>query len=317
MGESVLKALNLTKNKKYYNLIEDLSIEIRQGEIISVIGIRGSGKSTLARILGGYHCYGSYSGSIKIDEMELKLRSPKDSDMNGINVLYEDDYLFENLKIYENIYLGSEIRRDGFINWESEINGSKAVLERLHADIDFESRIFSLSFGERQLVKLAKTFVKDGKFIILDEPSVGLTQRECDSLFQIISELKNRGVGICYLTHEPKEALKISDRINIIKNGKFVHSSENDGSLTEDFILSSMTGRTSDREKSKDKTYKEYNITDREREIINYLLRGYSNKEISDKLFISINTVKTHIMNIYQKFGIDNRVELSNFINNI
>jgi DNA-binding NarL/FixJ family response regulator len=132
-----------------------------------------------------------------------------------------------------------------------------------------------------------------------------------ENFIELLKSMKNNGITSIYLSHELNEVLNFSDRITVLKDGKVICSEKNEN-LNEQWVMSNMSGRKLDRAQNIDIFLKEKGITEREKEIIFSVMKGLSNKEISDNLFISVNTVKTHIANVYQKMGVSQRMDLAN-----
>lgn len=316
MPDYILEIKNLTKDFHSIKSLDNINVSIEKSEIHSIVGIKGAGKSTFVKILGGYYPYNTYSGEIIIEGNIQHFNSPKDSEDAGISIVYQDQNLIDQMSVYENIFLGTEIMKLGIINWQKECSIATQLLQSVGLDVRNDLKLFNLSYGEQQLVKIAKAIYKNKKILVFDEPTVGLTEKELENFLSTLKKLKIDDITCIYLSHELKEVLNISDRITILNDGKVICTEKNED-LNEDWILNTMSGRKLERKKSIDFLLKEYGITEREKEIVLFLIRGYSNKEISNKLFISVNTVKTHIAKIYQKLGVSQRMDLANLFRDL
>ncbi|OHD11571.1 MAG: hypothetical protein A2086_09190 [Spirochaetes bacterium GWD1_27_9] len=311
MQNILIELKNITKLCSNSLSINNLSLQILSGEIHSIVGMKGSGKSALVKIIAGIYELETYTGELIINGVTIDKNTK--SNLKNIGVVYQDQNLIKDMTILENIFLGNEIKENGIIKWKKQIEMTYNLFEILNINLDPDTKLKSLSLGEQQLVKIIKAITKDPKIIIFDEPTIGLTKIELENLFCLIKKLKEKGITCIYFTKELEEALKISDRVSILKEGKIVFTEINKD-LNKETILSLISGRESNRTKNIDLISQQWGITEREKEIIIFLIKGYSNKEISGKLFISINTVKTHIAKIYQKLGINQRIDLINLI---
>ncbi len=316
MSDYILEIKNLSKIIYPLQVLDNINISIERGELHSIVGAKGSGKSTIVKILGGVYPCNSYNGEILIDGKISHFFSPKDSEKAGISIVYQDSNLIDQLSVYENIFLGKEIQSLGIINWQKESSIAEDLLHQLGCYLRNDIKLSNLSFGEKQIVKIVKALYRKTPIVVFDEPATGLTVSEFEKFIFLLEKLKKNGISCLYFTSIVKEALSISDRITVLKDGITICTDKAE-EFSEESLLNIMIGRKLDGIKSLDSLLKEYGITKREKEIIQFLVKGYSNKEISNRLYISVNTVKTHIENIYQKLNINQRIDLVNlFMNN-
>jgi ABC-type sugar transport system ATPase subunit len=311
MGDFILEMNNVSKEFKRIRSLDGINLSFQKNEIHSIVGSKGSGKSTIVKILGGFYPHCSYQGNIVINGQIQNFNKPKDSEKAGISIVFQDMNLIEEMSVFENIFLGSEISRFGFISWKKECAKTIELLKKVGLKTSPSTKLSLLSDGEQQLVKIAKAISKASKILIFDEPAIGLTKREMENFIELLKSMKNNGITSIYLSHELNEVLNFSDRITVLKDGKVICSEKNEN-LNEQWVMSNMSGRKLDRAQNIDIFLKEKGITEREKEIIFSVMKGLSNKEISDNLFISVNTVKTHIANVYQKMGVSQRMDLAN-----
>src|SRR6201984_2040521 len=227
MPEAAL--LNLTDVSKAFagvQALDRVSIEIRPGEVVGLVGENGAGKSTLIRILAGV--YRPDSGKLALEGKPLTLTSPRDANLHGIGIVFQEQSLLPNLTVAENIYLGQEkeFSRWGIVVWPAVHAAAKRQLEKVQLDIDPATRTAHLSFAERQMVELAKALALEERterhlVILLDEPTSVLEQREIDILFERVRALRNRA-SFVFVSHRLDEVLHISDRVYVMKDGKVV-----------------------------------------------------------------------------------------------
>ncbi|MBV8099905.1 MAG: sugar ABC transporter ATP-binding protein [Verrucomicrobia bacterium] len=221
--------LNLTDVSKAFAGVQALgqvSIEVRPGEVVGLVGENGAGKSTLMRILAGV--YRPDSGTLLLDGKPLVLHSPREANLQGIGIVFQEQSLLPNLTVAENIYLGQEkeFSRWGVISWPALHAAAKRQLEKVQLPVDPATRTAHLSFAERQMVELAKALALEERterhlVILLDEPTSVLEQREIDILFERVRALRNRA-SFVFVSHRLDEVLHISDRVYVMKDGKVV-----------------------------------------------------------------------------------------------
>ncbi|MFY9986307.1 MAG: sugar ABC transporter ATP-binding protein [Chthoniobacterales bacterium] len=221
--------LNLTDVSKAFagvQALDEVRIEVRPGEVVGLVGENGAGKSTLMRILAGV--YRPDSGTLLLDGKPLVLNSPREANLQGIGIVFQEQSLLPNLTVAENIYLGQEkeFSRWGVISWPALHAAAKRQLEKVQLPIDPATRTAHLSFAERQMVELAKALALEERterhlVILLDEPTSVLEQREIDILFARVRALRNRA-SFVFVSHRLDEVLDISDRVYVMKDGKVV-----------------------------------------------------------------------------------------------
>jgi ribose transport system ATP-binding protein len=221
--------LNLTDVSKGFagvQALDRVSIEVRPGEVVGLVGENGAGKSTLMRILAGV--YRPDSGKLLLDGKPLVLNSPREANLQGIGIVFQEQSLLPNLTVAENIYLGQEkeFSRWGVISWQAVRAAAKRQLEKVQLPIDPATRTAHLSFAERQMVELAKALALEERterhlVILLDEPTSVLEQREIDILFERVRALRSRA-SFVFVSHRLDEVLHISDRVYVMKDGKVV-----------------------------------------------------------------------------------------------
>jgi ribose transport system ATP-binding protein len=206
--------------------LSNVSLEVGEREVVGLVGENGAGKSTLIRILAGV--YRPAQGTLRIDNVPVVLNNPREANLNGIGIVFQEQSLLPNLSVSENIYLGQEkeFARFGIINKFRMNAAARRQLEKVQIDIDPRRRTSELSFAARQMVELAKALALEERLsrhlvILLDEPTSVLEQREIDILFSRIRALKARA-SFVFVSHRLDEVLEISDRVYVLKDGKVV-----------------------------------------------------------------------------------------------
>ena len=226
--------------------LDDVSVEIGVNEVVGLVGENGAGKSTLMRILAGV--YSPDRGSLKLDGAPVSLRSPREANLNGIGIVFQEQSLLLNLTVGENIYLGqeAEFTRLGLINRRRLNAAARRQLDKVEVDIDPGIRTSELSFAARQMVELAKALALEERterhlVILLDEPTSVLEQRDIDILFARVRALKQRA-SFVFVSHRLDEILELSDRIYVMKDGRVVGHMQA-GSTTVPQLHQMMVGR--------------------------------------------------------------------------
>lgn len=190
------------------------------GEVLALLGENGAGKSTLMKVLGGAHR--ADAGTVTINGRQCRFQSPQDSRKAGVAVIYQEFNLVPSLTVVENIFLGQEVTRAGFVARKQEHQKAKALFARLGVEIDLDAPCGRLSTAQQQLVEIAKSLACDARIIVMDEPSAALTSHEVERLFTITRDLKQQGIGIIYISHRLEEVFSIADRVVVLRDGKNV-----------------------------------------------------------------------------------------------
>ncbi|MCA1850794.1 MAG: ATP-binding cassette domain-containing protein, partial [Acidobacteria bacterium] len=212
------------------------------GEIHALVGENGAGKSTLMKVLGGVYPYPQYGGEISLDGETRRFGSVRDAEAAGIAVIYQELSLIKDLSIGENIFLGREPRRFGVIRWEDLYSRAQKLLDELHLATDPRTPVGNLGIGQQQLVEIAKALSQEARILVLDEPTAALTDAEVETLFRILKRLRERGVGMIYISHKLDEVFRMSDRITVLRDGRTV-GTEPTSALDERRVIARMVGR--------------------------------------------------------------------------
>ena len=242
----MLSVEHVSKGFAGVQALEDVNVEIGINEVVGLVGENGAGKSTLMRILAGV--YSPDSGSLKLDGAPVLLRTPRDANLHGIGIVFQEQSLLLNLTVGENIYLGqeAEFTRLGLVNRRRLNAAARRQLDKVEVDIDPRTRTSELSFAARQMVELAKALALEERterhlVILLDEPTSVLEQRDIDILFARVRALKQRA-SFVFVSHRLDEILELSDRIYVMKDGRVVGQMQA-GSTTVPQLHQMMVGR--------------------------------------------------------------------------
>ncbi len=241
-GDSFLQLEGISKTYPGVKALDNVSLDIRAGEVHPLVGENGAGKSTLIKILAGAETPDPGSRII-IDGQPVEFAHPLEALRARIAVTYQDLSLFPNLSVLENITISREIEAgDNIVDWKEMRVTAQAALERLGLDINLDTRLADLSVANQQLVAIARGLVHDARLLILDEPTSSLSRGEIESLFKVIATLKGEGVSILFISHKLDEIFAISDRITVLRDGQHVGTYPAD-ELTEEQLISLMVGR--------------------------------------------------------------------------
>lgn len=242
MSEYILEMRNITKDFPGVRALDNVSLKVRKGEVHAICGENGAGKSTLMKILSGVYPYGTYEGDIVIDGDVKHFHSIKDSEKEGIAIIYQELTLVKYMTVGENIFLGEEPVKKGTIDWMKVYADTTRILKELNLDINPYEKVMNLGIGLQQMVEIAKAISKNAGILILDEPTSALTETETKRLFDILKSLKANGVTCIYISHKLDEIYEIADSITILRDGKTV-ATEKVSDIDEDRIISLMVGR--------------------------------------------------------------------------
>lgn len=233
---------SITKEFPGVKALDGVTFDLFAGEFHSLVGENGAGKSTLMKVLSGVYPFGTYGGDIVIDGQVRQFKTIRDSEHAGVAIIFQELSLVKELTVGENIFLGKEPNKFGVINWSELYQKASKLLKDLHLPIDPRTPVGNLGIGQQQLVEIAKALSQDAKILVLDEPTAALTESEVETLFTILRSLKERGVGMIYISHKLDEVFEMSDRITVLRDGKTVGTNDAKD-LTKDKVIALMVGR--------------------------------------------------------------------------
>ena len=223
--------------------LDNCQFDLQAGEVHALVGENGAGKSTMMKILTGV--YKRDSGKILFNGKEIELNGPKAAQDMGICIIHQELNLMSHLTIAQNMYIGREsINSKKFFITDKEINeGAKKIFKSMNLELDPRTKVADLTVAKQQMVEIAKALTFDSKILVMDEPTAALTETETKELFNIIRDLKKRGVGIVYISHRMEELFQISDRVTVLRDGEYVGTKPmSETNLDE--IIHMMVGRT-------------------------------------------------------------------------
>lgn len=222
--------------------LDNVDITAYGGEVTALMGENGAGKSTLMKILSGV--YQKDAGKVFIDGEEANIKGIKSAEEYGITIIHQEMSVLNNLTVAENIFLGNEKyhKFTGKINKKELIERTKLFLDQIGANINPNTLVSSLNLGEKQMVEIAKSLTKNARVIIMDEPTTALTEVETKNLFKVIDNLKKKGIAIIYISHRMEEIFAICDRVEVLRDGKYVGNALIK-EIDNDKLISMMVGR--------------------------------------------------------------------------
>ncbi|PAT01718.1 ABC transporter ATP-binding protein [Candidatus Izimaplasma bacterium ZiA1] len=242
--KNILEMKGITKEFPGVKALDNVNFEVKTGEIHCLVGENGAGKSTLMKVLSGVYKYGEYSGDIVFENKVRKFKNIKESEQLGISIIYQELALIPEMTIYENIFLGHEIKNKNIINWNETITESKKYLDLVNLKINPSEKVINLGVGQQQLIEIAKALSKDVKLLILDEPTAALNEEESDNLLKLLLDLKEKGVTSIMISHKLKEVTAIADTVTILRDGKTICSlSKEKNEINKNKIITEMVGR--------------------------------------------------------------------------
>ena len=242
MNTTLLKMENITKQFPGVLALDNVSFNLRRGEVHALLGENGAGKSTLMKVLSGVHI--PNEGRITFEDEVVNISSPISAQEKGITIIHQEFNLFPELSVAENIFIGREFR--GSHQWilddSSQAEAAKKILDKLNLDISPDMLVEKLTVAQQQMVEIAKALSVNAKVLIMDEPTAALTESEIESLFKVTNMLKAQGVGIVYISHRLEELAQIADRATVMRDGCFIGTVDY-ASTTIDELIAMMVGR--------------------------------------------------------------------------
>ena len=220
--------------------LDDVSFSIRKGEIHAIIGENGAGKSTLLNILHGV--FPATTGEIKINGKTVKFSNVADAIENGIAKVHQEIVSIPDMTVAENMFMGKEPGKYGIIDKKKMNQDTEALLNRLNCHIRPTDRMGELSTGQKQMVSIAKALEVNATVISFDEPTASLSDKEVETLFGIMNDLKKKGITILYISHKMNEIFQMCDRATILRDGKYIKTIEM-AKTTRDEVIQAMVGR--------------------------------------------------------------------------
>ena len=238
--EYVLELEHIRKEYPGVVALKDVTLQLKKGEILALIGENGAGKSTLIKCCSGAVI--PTSGKIKVNGKEFTSMTPQLASENGIAIIYQEFNNVKELSAAENLFLGHPIRKGIMIDKAAMEKEAAKAFERLHIKINPKELMKNLTVGYQQMVEIAKAIQQNAKILIMDEPSAPLTSKEVESMFEVVELLRKQGVSIIYISHRLEEIYRLSDRILVLRDGEYVKTLITKDSEVQE-LIQLMVGR--------------------------------------------------------------------------
>jgi ribose transport system ATP-binding protein len=237
----VLKVINISKSFPGVKALNEVNLTFYPAKVNAILGENGAGKSTLLKILTGV--YTDYEGEILLNAQPVRFKNIKDAQNAGIAIIHQELNLIPALNIVENLFLGQEIRNSwSMLDTPKMTQITKELLSKLQLNIPPTTLVQNLKVGEQQLIEIAKALLADAQVILMDEPTSALSDKEIENLHRIITDLKNEGKTIVYISHKMDELFKIAETYTVMRDGNSIDAGEM-SQTTEQDLIRKMVGR--------------------------------------------------------------------------
>ncbi|MCR5627191.1 MAG: sugar ABC transporter ATP-binding protein [Lachnospiraceae bacterium] len=242
MSESdiILELKGITKIFPGVKALNKVHFQLRRGEVHALMGENGAGKSTFIKVITGVHQ--PEEGQIILNGKEVKFKTPRDASALGIAAVYQHPTTYPELSVAENIFMGHEIMKGAFIQWNEMNAQAQKLLERLHSNFKPTDEMGTLSVAQQQMVEIAKALSTGAKIIILDEPTAALTKNESEELYTIVDQLRDEGVSIIFISHRMEDMYRLATRVTVFRDSQYIGTYDVDKITTAD-LIKAMVGR--------------------------------------------------------------------------
>lgn len=244
MAKTLLEMRHITKEFPGVRALDDVSLEVKEGEIHALCGENGAGKSTLMNILSGIYPYGTYTGNVVFDGKVCRFHTIKDSEAIGIVIIHQELALVPLLTIGENMFLGNERGSRAKIDWAGTFDSARRLLDQVGLPESSHTLIKDIGVGKQQLVEIAKALGKRVRLLILDEPTASLNENESAHLLDLLLDFKKQGMTSILISHKLNEIARVADTVTIIRDGGVIRTIDRrSADFSEDRIIEAMVGR--------------------------------------------------------------------------
>jgi len=245
MAKILLEMKNITKTFPGVKALDNVNLQVEEGEIHALVGENGAGKSTLMNVLSGIYPHGTYEGDIIYNGQVCKFSNIKDSEKLGIVIIHQELALVPEMTIGENMYLGNERGRKFAIDWNTTYSEADKYLKMVGLTESSKVQVKTIGTGKQQLVEIAKALAKNARLLILDEPTSSLNEEDSRALLDLMLGFKKQGMTMIIITHKLNEVAYVADKITVIRDGTTIETLENHGPepISEERIIKGMVGR--------------------------------------------------------------------------
>lgn len=244
MSDYVVELKGVTKRFPGVVALDNMSLSVKPGEILGLIGENGAGKSTLIKVLTGV--YQAEEGKVYVSGTEQHFKNPNDSAAAGIACVYQELNIEKLLSVTDNIFINKWMKKkSGFLDYSAMNARAKEVMESLGIDIDPSKAAGTFGMGVQQMIEIAKAILIDAKMIIMDEPTSSLGEKEVELLMKICRKLKDRGISIVFVSHKLEELFELCDRVTVMRDGEHIWTKEISETDNDD-LITAMVGRSMD-----------------------------------------------------------------------
>ncbi len=244
MSLPILEMRNITKEFPGVKALNNVNFRVAEDEIHCLVGENGAGKSTLMKVLSGVYPNGEYTGDILFGGEIQNFSGISDSEKAGIAIIYQELALVPEMTVYENIFLGHEIKSGLVVDWNETIKKAGEMLRKVRLNVKPAVKVKDLGVGKQQLVEIAKALSRDVKLLILDEPTSALNKDDIENLFSLLRGLKDHGVTCVLISHKLKEVIEIADTVTVLRDGQTICTLDaKKGEVSENALIKHMVGR--------------------------------------------------------------------------
>ncbi|MCR5197044.1 MAG: ATP-binding cassette domain-containing protein [Pseudobutyrivibrio sp.] len=244
MGKILLEMKSITKEFPGVKALDNVNLQVEEGEIHALVGENGAGKSTLMNVLSGIYPFGSYTGDIVYNGEVCQFQKIKDSEEKGIVIIHQELALIPYMSIGENMFLGNEQGRKSAIDWDKTYAEADKYLRMVGLSESSRTLIKDIGVGKQQLVEIAKALAKHAKLLILDEPTSSLNETDSKALLDLLLKFKQEGMTSIIISHKLNEVSYVADKITVIRDGSTIETlDKNVDDISEDRIIKGMVGR--------------------------------------------------------------------------
>ncbi|MDF2568214.1 MAG: hypothetical protein K0R90_1670, partial [Oscillospiraceae bacterium] len=241
MPNCIVEMKAIEKSFATNKVLHGVDFSLNKGSIHALLGENGTGKTTLMNILGGV--LSCDKGEILIDGQKINMSNPAIAKQQGIAFIHQELTLINDLTVYENLFLGRELKNGIKLNKKEMREQSQKILDRMSIQLDPQTMVGDLNASYKQIVEIARALLENARIIIMDEPTASLTDVEIEHIFQIMNSLKKQDVSLVFISHKLNEVVEICDHYTVMRDGRVVANGAIDETVTENYLAKYMVGK--------------------------------------------------------------------------